>query len=158
MLRLILGLIGVVWATQPNRPVESGAGQADRRASGAMPRQFIDRHCVSCHDGVTRKGGLDLTKLGDDYGDRATFDTWVRVHDRVRDEEMPPRNAPQPAAGERAAFLNGLAGPLIVADRREVRREGRAVWRRMNREEYENSLRDLLDAPWLQIKEMLPED
>ena len=158
LLRLILGLIGVVWATQPNRPVESGAGQADRRASGALPRQFIDRHCVSCHDGVTRKGGLDLTKLGDDYGDRATFDTWVRVHDRVRDEEMPPRNAPQPAAGERAAFLNGLAGPLIVADRREVRREGRAVWRRMNREEYENSLRDLLDAPWLQIKEMLPED
>src|SRR4029078_5830927 len=36
--------------------------------------------------------------------------------------------------------------------------EGRASWRRMNRYEYENTLRDLLGAPWLQIKEMLPEE
>ena len=28
----------------------------------------------------------------------------------------------------------------------------------MNRYEYENTLRDLLDAPWLQIRDMLPED
>lgn len=149
-----LGLVGFVWASQATPPVERGAGLADRRVS----RQFIDRHCISCHDGVTRKGGLDLTKLGDDYGDRETFDAWVKVHDRVRDAEMPPRSAPQPTADERAAFLRGLAAPLLAADRRAVRQEGRAVWRRMNREEYENSLRDLLAAPWLQIKELLPED
>lgn len=124
----------------------------------ALPREFIGEHCVGCHNGSTRKGGLDLTTLGNDYADRATFAMWVKVHDRVRDREMPPQNAPQPRAEERAAFLRGVAEPLIIADRREVQREGRAVWRRMNREEYENSLRDLLDAPWLQIREMLPED
>src|ERR1051326_5785685 len=48
--------------------------------------------------------------------------------------------------------------PLFAVEEARVRREGRSTWRRMNRYEYENTLRDLLDAPWLQIKEMLPED
>lgn len=47
---------------------------------------------------------------------------------------------------------------MVKADEARIRREGRAVWRRMNRYEYENTLRDLLGAPWLQIKELLPED
>src|SRR5262249_24762898 len=55
-------------------------------------------------------------------------------------------------------FLAALSQPLIAVDEARVRHEGRATWRRMNRYEYENTLRDLLDAPWLQIKEMLPED
>jgi hypothetical protein len=90
--------------------------------------------------------------------DARAFATWVKVHDRVRDGEMPPRNMPQPDAATRAAFLKKLAQPMIAADEARLRREGRAAWRRMNRYEYENTLRDLLDAPWLQIKELLPED
>ncbi len=58
----------------------------------------------------------------------------------------------------REAFLKAIAAPLIAADDARARREGRAAWRRMNRYEYENTLRDLLGAPWLQVKEMLPED
>src|SRR6266853_5347983 len=38
------------------------------------------------------------------------------------------------------------------------RRKGRATRRRLNRYEYENALRDLLHAPWLQVRNSLPED
>ena len=37
-------------------------------------------------------------------------------------------------------------------------KEGRATQRRLNRYEYENALRDLLHAPWLQVRDSLPED
>src|SRR5207344_2775384 len=37
-------------------------------------------------------------------------------------------------------------------------KEGRATRRRMNRYEYETALRDLLHAPWLQVRDSLPED
>src|SRR5581483_3973077 len=36
--------------------------------------------------------------------------------------------------------------------------DGRAVFRRLNRTEYENSLRDLLGIPGLKVKDLLPED
>ena len=39
-----------------------------------------------------------------------------------------------------------------------ARAGGRATQRRLNRYEYENALRDLLHAPWLQIRDSLPED
>ncbi len=124
----------------------------------ATPRTFLDTHCVTCHNGKTKKANLDLTALKEDFNDPASFATWVNVHDRVRDNEMPPKNSPQPEASEREAFLKNLSQPMIAADAARIRREGRSVWRRLNRYEYENTLRDILGAPWLQIKELLPED
>ncbi len=49
------------------------------------------------------------------------------------------------------AWLRQIGGTVLL-------RRGRSTWRRMNRYEYENTLRDILGAPWLQVKEMLPED
>lgn len=160
MIALLVAMATAVCALWRMEAVSVGANPAERAGAGrvAAPRAFIETYCVSCHDSATKKGGLDLTRLGADYGERATFAMWVRVHDRVKEAEMPPKGAPQPAEAEREAFTSGLAAPLLAADRLRIAREGRAVWRRMNREEYENTLRDLLDAPWLQIRELLPED
>jgi len=80
------------------------------------------------------------------------------VHDRVVDHEMPPKKKKQPEPAQAEAFLKTLAGPLISADQQREAAEGRSLWRRLNRYEYENAVRDLLDAPWLQIRDMLPED
>lgn len=133
--------------------------EADARAPRAVSvAEFLQANCVACHNRETKKGNLDLTALKPDYEDARVFATWVRVHDRVRDGEMPPQGMPQPDAATRHGFLKTLAEPMIKADAARISGEGRAVWRRMNRYEYENTLRDLLDAPWLQIKELLPED
>src|SRR5439155_5204788 len=82
----------------------------------------------------------------------------VTVVDRVAAGEMPPKTAPLPSPAARKNFLAALSRPLYAVEEARVRREGRATWRRMNRYEYENTLRDLLDAPWLEVREMLPED
>src|SRR5215510_4386854 len=144
------------WAVnlQPQN-VDADAGWT--RNSTAV-RDFLEANCVACHDSQTKKGNLDLMSLKFDLADARSFAVWVKVHDRVRDGEMPPKNAPQPDDAVRAAFLKTLAQPMIAADDARARREGRATLRRMNRYEYENTLRDLLEAPWLQVKELLPED
>ncbi len=119
---------------------------------------FLEDHCMSCHDADTKKGNLDLDALAFQPDDPKSFAEWVKVHDRVRDHEMPPKKEKQPDSGAQTAFLQALATPLAAADARRASTEGRSTWRRMNRYEYENSVRDLLDAPWLQLKQMLPED
>jgi hypothetical protein len=120
--------------------------------------RFLQKQCYECHDAETQKGGLDLTSLAFDLNSSKTFDTWVKVHDRVRAGEMPPKKKARPDAKELDAFLSAIADPMVAADKARAAAQGRSVWRRLNRYEYENVLRDLLHAPWLQIKDMLPED
>lgn len=120
---------------------------------------FLEQHCYDCHDADSKKGGLDLTALPFYPDDPKNLATWVKVYDRTHDDEMPPRKKkerPEPAA--RDTFLQSLADPLRTADASRTQREGRATQRRLNRYEYENTLRDLLGIPWLQLKDMLPED
>jgi len=124
----------------------------------ATAQGFIGKNCVVCHSKKSAAGGLDLTATAFHPNDTGNFDLWVKLYDRVSAGEMPPKTFAQPTADARKNFLTALGKPLIVVDEGRIRREGRSTWRRMNRYEYENTLRDLLDAPWLQLKEMLPED
>ena len=119
---------------------------------------FLERHCIECHDAEMKKGNLDLTTLGFDLSNPTNFARWVQVDDRVTSGEMPPKKKSRPASAELRAFTNLLSASLLAADQSKVKREGRATQRRLNRYEYENALRDLLHAPWLQVRDSLPED
>ena len=121
-------------------------------------RTFIEQHCTECHDAETKKGGLDLTALSFDLADPKNFAQWVKVYDNVQEGEMPPKKKARPDAAALQTFLESIGPPMIAVDRKREANEGRSTWRRLNRFEYENALRDLLGAPWLQIRDMLPED
>jgi mono/diheme cytochrome c family protein len=144
-----LGLVGVVGA--------SGAHAATTFPEAEVA-VFTDRHCSSCHNDVDKEGGLDLTSLAYAPQDAGNFLTWVKVHDRVQAGEMPPKEKKRPEAADMNTFIQGLASSLIVSEQQFAQAEGRALRRRLNRSEYENALRDLLLAPWLQVKDQLPED
>src|SRR5262247_1780640 len=148
--------LGFAWFALPT-PQDVGANARKPRAALSM-REFMEANCFTCHDSKSKKGNLDLTSLKFDSTDPKPYALWVRIHDRVRDREMPPKEMPQPEDDARAEFLKAVAQPLIDADQARTRREGRSTWRRMNRYEYEATLRDLFGAPWLMVKEMLPED
>lgn len=139
----------------------STSGHTRALAAPGMPatvQSFIKQNCVGCHNKQTASGGLNFAATPFRPGDARNFGLWVKVHDRVSKGEMPPKGVPQPTPAACNAFLSALGMPLTAIQDAQARREGRAVWRRMNRYEYENTLRDLLGAPWLQIKDILPED
>jgi hypothetical protein len=120
---------------------------------------FIEKHCAECHDDATKEAGLDLTALRYEPHDKANFETWIKVHDRVKAGEMPPKKKklrPDPVALDE--FVKTLASELTASEKAIVARDGRAMQRRLNRYEYENALRDLLHVPWVQIRNRLPED
>ena len=128
-------------------------------AALAAPNQaFLERHCLECHDKETAKGDLDLTDLKFDLAQPMNFLDWARIHDRVKSGEMPPLKKPRPAAAELTSFLGDLRERLVTADRQRQGAEGRVELRRLNRVEYENTLRDLLHLPALKVKDMLPAD
>jgi hypothetical protein len=127
-------------------------------AGGAEVDRFVGKYCTECHDADMKKGGLDLTALKWDLQDANAFGKWTTVLDRVMNGEMPPAKKPRPAAGDLKGFTNFVGGALLEADRAQVAAEGRAVNRRLNRFEYEESLRDLLGLPYLEVRNFLPED
>ena len=119
---------------------------------------FTDRHCSSCHNDVDKEGGLDLTSLKYSPDEPANVLLWAKVHDRVQAGEMPPPEKKRPNAGELGSFVRQLNASLTTVDHALVVRDGRAKQRRLNRAEYENAVRDLFQAPWLEVKSILPED
>lgn len=121
-------------------------------------RPFIENQCLECHSSGVAKGGLDLETLKFELNDSKIFEQWVKVHDRVQNGEMPPAGNARPPANEVKEFLARLSAPMIAADLEREKNQGRAAWRRLNRYEYESTVRDILQAPWLQLKDILPED
>ena len=148
-----LAVVASGWVGFSLAPSSHGAGLAEADALG-----FLDRYCSSCHNDVDQEGGLDLTSLKFSPADSANFLTWVKVHDRVHAGEMPPKEKKRPAAAALNSFVDGLASSLTAVEQQKTAVEGRVPQRRLNRYEYENALRDLLQAPWLQVRERLPED
>ncbi len=119
---------------------------------------FTDRYCSTCHNDVDKEGGLDLTTLDFAPADPANFLTWIKVHDRVQNGEMPPKEKKRPVAADAAAALQAISGRLVAEETRVAAQFGRVQRRRMNRSEYENTVRDLLSLPRLVVGDQLPED
>ncbi len=117
----------------------------------------IDKSCIECHDKDNTKGSLDLTALPFDLTDHATRDRWIRIHDRIEKGEMPPKpeDLPQP---DRAELVKSLSTSIYNADHADILAHGRGPLRRLNRDEYEQNLRDILHLPDLDIRDILPED
>lgn len=118
---------------------------------------FFDQHCVECHDADVKKGGLDLTAVSWKPEARENFDLWVKIHDRVNKGEMPPKKSERPGTEAMAAFLASVSQPLHDVSAKQQAAAGRTVLRRLNRNEYERTVQDLLgiDIP---LAAMLPED
>ncbi|MEI6794698.1 MAG: DUF1592 domain-containing protein [Verrucomicrobiota bacterium] len=127
-------------------------------ASVGAVSPFLEKNCVECHDADAKKGGLDLTALKSDLTDAKSFETWVKIFDRTANGEMPPKKKARPDAAQQSAYLGDLSALLVRQESARIAAQGRTVERRMNRFEYENAVRDLLQAPWLDLKETLPED
>jgi mono/diheme cytochrome c family protein len=127
-------------------------------ASPSTPRVFLQEHCYDCHGSEVQKAGLRLDTLREKLAEPRTAETWAEVYERVAAGEMPPpKRKVQPEPAERATFADGLKSELLKADRERRQGDGRAVLRRLNREEYQNTIRDLFGID-VDVKELLPED
>jgi hypothetical protein len=136
-------------------------GPESQAAGSSEPRKkwdpLLEAHCSDCHDADRKKGGLDLDALNWAPADPENFRVWVKVFDKVRRGEMPPRKKAPPSDDEKRHFLGSLRRELHAADAQRVGQEGRVVYRRLNRNEVEHTLQDLLGIQ-TPLLDLLPED
>ncbi|MEM7144237.1 MAG: DUF1592 domain-containing protein [Verrucomicrobiota bacterium] len=104
-------------------------------------RAFLDKHCVQCHGPDKEKGDvrfdqLPLSSLNADH-----LETWKTALEQVTEFDMPPEDDLALSDEEIAHFKNYLE-PAIASALDNVSRE-QVVLRRLNQEEYRNTVRDL---------------
>ncbi|MFK7851808.1 MAG: DUF1588 domain-containing protein [Akkermansiaceae bacterium] len=98
-------LLGISNAAKPYTPGEPVVGDFKSLAS-----EFLEFHCLDCHDSATKKGGLSLEGLGPI--DETNAALWKSVWAQVSLQEMPPKKKDQPNPIERLRFTDWIVSEL----------------------------------------------
>lgn len=109
---------------------------------------FLKKHCYECHGEQTKKADLDLTKFKDAANILKEQKHWKNVLHQVNTGEMPPKKKPQPTAQEVANFNAAIENAFALAEKTAKPDPGRVTLRRLNRTEYNNTVRDLLGVDY----------
>lgn len=118
---------------------------------------LLNQYCVSCHNEKKRKGNFSFDKLNQDIVKGRHAQYWQEVLDKINLGEMPPENKKQLTDGERRLLVDTLTDELRKA---RLHRKGSSAntMRRMTKEQYENTISDLLGIPVTDYADDLPED
>ena len=116
---------------------------------------LVKQYCVTCHSARTRTGGLSLEGL-DPAAAASHADVWEKVIMKVRGGMMPPVGMPRPDE----TTLQGFAASLEQRIDQQALispNPGHKPIHRLNRTEYRNAVRDLLDLE-VNVTDLLPAD
>ena len=105
---------------------------------------FVSKNCYMCHNPQTKSGGLDLESYKTAASIVKDRSTWEHVIQKVLSGEMPPKGMPRPSEAEVKAFVSLVEAEFERADKLAKPDPGRVTARRLNRDEYNNTIRDLL--------------
>lgn len=144
---LLFTLLPVVGLSAEQRTAERGA---------AVDKLFAG-HCIECHGPDSQEGALRLDTLAAQFDRPDVAARWQRILERMHSGEMPPADQPRPDAGLVKKAGDWIDAGLLTASLARREKDGRAITRRLNRVEYEQTLHDLLaiDEP---LKDRLPDD
>lgn len=112
---------------------------------------------MKCHSGDEPEGDLQLDELRFDLAHKENREQWKTVLDQLETGKMPPKKKPRPPGAEVRALSELIKTQLAKAEESRRAQEGRVVLRRLNRVEYENTVRDLLGVD-TKLRDLLPED
>jgi mono/diheme cytochrome c family protein len=125
-------------ATAADPPPTAGDRTFDERI-----KPFLNKYCNTCHNSDKASGGVTLDGyLSEDHA-RKDRKTWEEIQKIVAAGNMPPKKKPQPTKEERESFVNWVANSLTKVDCTAPKDPGRVTLRRLNRAEYNNTIRDL---------------
>jgi len=120
-------------------------------ASPEQVNEYLKNYCVACHGPQQQQSDLRLDGLSRDFTQSRAASVWVEVMDRINLGEMPPEDAKeQPTANESARITHWVARMIAEAQSQANSTGGRVIMRRLNRIEYTNTIRDLLDVTFLE--------
>ena len=138
----MLCMLGVA-AQQPRTPPPI-LNAASTQGFETIVKPFVNAHCISCHGNEKHKRDLNFESFTSVSALIDQRDRWEEVVQKLRDRQMPPDEEPQPPEHQRQAVAAWIAAELSRIDRLTPPDPGRVTARRLNRAEYDNTVRDLL--------------
>src|SRR4029453_194056 len=144
----------VFWLAVGLVPVWASA--AFSQATVSPERALVNQYCIACHNEKAKTGGLSLdTRDLDDIDAHAEI--WQKVARKLRARAMPPSGRPRPDETNYRAILSHLETTLDRAVALNPNPGRTDTFRRLNRTEYQNAIRDLL-ALDIDVTSLLPSD
>jgi hypothetical protein len=119
---------------------------------------FLKKHCFSCHGNGKAKADLSFDKFKDDKAVVLDRKTWNNVRHMLETREMPPEGRPKPDVAEIDAALKAINGLFDEFDRTAKPNVGRVTIRRLNRTEYNNTIRDLVGVDFKPAEDFPADD
>lgn len=125
-----------------------------------MVKPFFAEHCNKCHGEKKQKGDLRVDTLKIDFESPKTMGRWEEIMNRINSGDMPPDDEKRPKPEDVSRVAEWIVGQLreVEAALQASGRE-RVAFRKLSREEYGNSVRDLLGVNFdVTAPTGLPED
>ncbi len=153
------GLLALSLATLPFSWSTHAAPQAPAPAPAASNKALLDKYCLTCHTQRLKERGtvpialdtLDITQVGADAA------AWEKVVLKMRAGLMPPAGSPRPDKAAHDAFATWLESELDENAAARPNPGRTEPFHRLNRAEYRNAIRDLLDLD-VDVASLLPAD
>jgi len=123
----------------------AGAKRPDRISFANDIAPLLNKYCSDCHGDGEKKGDFALENFPTEEAVFKARKEWEKLLYNVREHEMPPaRKKTQPTQAERDVITGWLEYKFAQIDRHIPPDPGRVTIRRLNRSEYNNTIRDLV--------------
>lgn len=134
----IVACLGIAADAQAQPGLDKDPLSFDRNIGG-----LLGRYCYKCHNEEKASGDVDLAKDNNPRLIAANLLVWETARELIEGGEMPPADAKQPSDEERELIVKFLDKTLNALDCDGTRDPGPPTIRRLNRAEYDNSMRYL---------------
>ncbi len=131
----------------------AGPGEFERTV-----QPVLSKTCAGCHNDRLASGSLNLGPFTHPASLTQRRDEWERILQKIRAGEMPPKGTPRPPQAQVDALLAFVKAEFDRADKNVKPDPGRVTARRLNRNEYSNTVRDLLGVDFRAEKDFPTDD
>ncbi len=123
----------------------------------ARVQPLLEKYCSDCHADGAAKGNVDFDTFRSHAQRTTNHVFWLNVLRNLRADVMPPANQPKPSPSELASIENWIKSDVFNTDPANPD-PGRVTLRRLNRVEYQNTIRDLMGVEFRAFEEFPPDD
>ena len=153
MAAVLASAVTMMWTFTPARAREPEP--RDPFQKQVLP--LLERYCVDCHMNESSEAGIVLDRYENQEAAVKDGRTWLRVRDAVQGRIMPPADMPQPSLEELDRIIAWIEKDFLAAQCAKQVSSAPVVIRRLNRQEYNNTIRDLLGRD-LHLADAFPPD
>jgi Protein of unknown function (DUF1592)/Protein of unknown function (DUF1588)/Protein of unknown function (DUF1585)/Protein of unknown function (DUF1587)/Protein of unknown function (DUF1595)/Ca-dependent carbohydrate-binding module xylan-binding/Planctomycete cytochrome C len=141
---ILPGLDRVVSAQESSKGNAIGQTSPERVSFRTAVLPVLSKYCTGCHGASKPKAGLNLASFRDEASVRSNRKAWERIKEYVEGGLMPPDDRPQLTREELSQLTGWIKSSLKADDCGRTFDPGRVTIRRLNRAEYNNTIRDLI--------------